>query len=100
WDGLELRGVTPGLKLLVRELAEEVDGAQFGDRGVGHASARYSWMSDTAIEPSPTAEATRLMERARTSPATNTPGTLVSSVRGSRWSGHPCSRASASARVK
>ena len=42
-------------------------------------SARYSWMSDTAIEPSPTALATRLIERARTSPATKTPGTLVSS---------------------
>ena len=29
----------------------------------GHASARYSWISDTAIEPSPTALATRLIER-------------------------------------
>ena len=45
---------------------------------------RYWWTSDTAIEPSPTALATRLIERARTSPATNTPGTLVSSRYGSR----------------
>ena len=36
-------------------------------------------MSETAIDPSPTALATRLIERARTSPATKTPGTLVSS---------------------
>ena len=46
--------------------------------------------SETAIEPSPTALATRLIERARTSPATNTPGTLVSSRYGSRLSGQPC----------
>lgn len=31
-------------------------------------------MSETAIDPSPTALATRLIERVRTSPATNTPG--------------------------
>ena len=64
------------------------------------ASARYSWISETAIEPSPTALATRLIERARTSPATNTPGTLVSSASGSRASGQPCSRASGPARMK
>ena len=46
-------------------------------------------MSETAIEPSPTALATRLIERARTSPATKTPGTLVSSRNGSRFSGQP-----------
>ena len=44
-----------------------------------HAFARYWWISETAIEPSPTALATRLIERARTSPATKIPGTLVSS---------------------
>ena len=32
----------------------------------------------TAMAPSPTAEATRLADSARASPATNTPGTLVS----------------------
>ena len=53
-------------------------GAVTVGRACAHA-ARYSWISDTAIEPSPTALATRLIERARTSPATNTPGTLVSS---------------------
>ncbi len=37
-----------------------------------------------AIDPSPTAEATRLMEPWRTSPATKIPGTLVSSKKGSR----------------
>ena len=45
-----------------------------------HWSARYRCTSVTAIAPSPTAEATRLTESARTSPATNTPGTLDS-----RW---------------
>ena len=43
------------------------------------AAPRYSWTKDTAIEPSPTAEATRFIDSLRTSPATNTPGMLVSS---------------------
>ena len=62
----------PGRELLVAQPVEEVDRAQFVDDV--HAAARYSWISETAIEPSPTALATRLIERARTSPATNTPG--------------------------
>src|SRR4051812_15135637 len=40
------------------------------------------------MAPSPTAEATRLMEPRRTSPATNTPGSLDSSGSGARSSGH------------
>src|SRR5713101_6049469 len=36
------------------------------------------------MEPSPTAEATRLTEPERTSPAANTPGLLVSSKNGCR----------------
>ncbi len=63
---------------LVVEVVEQVDGCAASARvnaALGHASTRYSWISDTAIEPSPTALATRLIERARTSPATNTPGT-------------------------
>ncbi len=77
-----LRDGCPLGQLLVVDVVEEVDGAQVGEGDPGrgaHAWARYSWMSETAIEPSPTALATRLIERARTSPATNTPGTLVSS---------------------
>ena len=77
-----LRDGRPLGQLRVVDVVEEVDRAQVGDgdRGGGaHAWARYSWMSETAIDPSPTALATRLIERARTSPATNTPGTLVSS---------------------
>ena len=35
--------------------------------------------------PSPTADATRLIEPLRTSPTANTPGRLVSSTNGSRW---------------
>jgi hypothetical protein len=78
-----LRCGAPALELGVVEVVEEVDAPEVVQRDGdfrGHAAARYSWMSDTAIEPSPTAEATRLIERARTSPATNTPGTLVSST--------------------
>ena len=44
-------------------------------------SLRYSWMSCTAIDPVPTADATRLMEPWRTSPAANTPGVLVVDAR-------------------
>ena len=36
------------------------------------------------MAPSPTAEATRFIESSRTSPAANTPGTLVSSAYGGR----------------
>ena len=42
-----------------------------------------------AIEPSPTAEATRFIEPWRTSPAAKTPGMLVSSENGLRSSGQP-----------
>ncbi len=46
--------------------------------------ARY-WCTDRMlIPPSPTADATRLTEPSRTSPAANTPGMLVSSKRGGR----------------
>src|SRR5882762_3055694 len=43
-----------------------------------------SWMQ---TEPSPTAEATRLVLCARTSPTANTPGRLVSNRKGERESG-------------
>ena len=42
-------------------------------------SARTLWQSWTQIDPSPTAEATRLTLPARTSPTAKTPGRLVSS---------------------
>ena len=42
-------------------------------------SRRTWWTNATAIDPSPTAEATRLMFPRRTSPTANTPGKLVSS---------------------
>ena len=48
-----------------------------------HVSSTYSastrWTNETAIEPSPTADATRLMLPDRTSPTANTPGREVSS---------------------
>ena len=47
-------------------------------RGCGHIPFRYSWTNWTDIEPSPTADATRLTELARASPAAKTPGRLDS----------------------
>ena len=44
-----------------------------------YTSARYLWTKLMAIEPSPTADATRFMAPDRTSPAAKTPGQLVSS---------------------
>src|SRR4029079_11452492 len=46
--------------------------------GTSYISFRYSCTNWTAIAPSPTAEATRLTESERTSPAANTPGRRVS----------------------
>ena len=46
--------------------------------------ARYSQMSVIAIEPSPTADAIRLIEPLRTSPTAKIPGRLVSRNRGGR----------------
>src|SRR4029077_12725233 len=94
--------LAPADELLVVEPVEHVDRAQLLERawlGLAHGLARYSWISETAIDPSPTALATRLIERIRTSPATNTPGTLVSNTYGSRASGHPWSRTSGPARM-
>ena len=48
--------------------------------------ARCWWTNRTAMEPSPTAEDTRLIEPLRTSPAANTPGRLISKGYGSRAS--------------
>jgi hypothetical protein len=52
-----------------------------------HIAFMYSCTNWTAMAPSPTAEATRLMEPSRTSPAVKTPGRLVSSRKGSRRPG-------------
>jgi pimeloyl-ACP methyl ester carboxylesterase len=60
--------------------------AQSAGAGIG-SSVKRLWTSWIAIEPSPTAEATRLTEPCRTSPAASTPGTLVSSESGRRSSG-------------
>ena len=54
-------------------------------RDLHHISFRYSCTNWTAIAPSPTADATRLTEPERTSPAANTPGRLVSSRNGGRF---------------
>src|SRR5580704_2445275 len=49
-------------------------------------------MNCTATDPSPTPEATRFTEPCRTSPTANSPGTLVSSRKGSRSRVHPLGR--------
>src|SRR6185503_17567983 len=58
-----------------------------GDSPVNY-SASTRCTKETAIEPSPTADATRLMLPLRTSPTAKTPGRLVSSRCGGRASGH------------
>ena len=83
-------GAVPGelVKPLVGQVCESRDSAQLaGPRR--HASLRYLCTSSTAIDPSPTADATRLIDWSRTSPAAKTPGMLVSSAYGSRcFTGH------------
>src|SRR2546423_11231743 len=67
------RGVYSGRRASYR-------GARWGQR-----SFRCSWTNCTAIDPSPTADATRLTDPDRTSPAANTPGRLVSRKNGGRF---------------
>ncbi len=84
-DQLDVPSLAEPGELVVGELLEKEKGAQLVDaafhlgcRGFGHLFSRYLCTSMTASAPSPTAEATRLAESERASPATNTPGTLVS----------------------
>src|SRR4029079_4503681 len=56
--------------------------------GDGHMVSRYMCTRLTAVEPSPTADATRFIDARRTSPAANTPGRLVSNRNGARDNGH------------
>ena len=66
-------------ELLVAQVLEQEQGPQLlRFQPFGHWCSRYVWRSWIAIAPSPTAEATRLIELALTSPAANTPGTLAS----------------------
>src|SRR6185437_9197457 len=71
-----------GMKLLVGELLEQEGGSEIVNKH--HSLSRYLCTRCTAIAPSPTAEATRFIEERRTSPATKTPGRLVSNGYGSR----------------
>ena len=50
-----------------------------GKQRPGLYSASTRWTNEMAIDPSPTADATRLTLLPRTSPTANTPGRLVSS---------------------
>src|SRR5215216_3600155 len=51
--------------------------------------SRYWWTCWMTTDPSPTADATRLTDCARTSPTANTPGTVVSNISGGRSSLQP-----------
>src|SRR6516165_4328164 len=63
--------------------------SRLGHARLLHSACKYSCISWIAVAPSPTADATRLTERERASPAANTPGMLVSKKKGSRSSLHP-----------
>ena len=75
------------LEIVLGQLGEEARAAEqldAGRRGLGgrlaaHTEVRYWWTKRTAIAPSPTADAIRLIDSWRTSPATKMPGTLASS---------------------
>src|ERR1700674_948692 len=76
------RTLTQSRHLLTRWQADSFHRWLF--RNGTHSSFRYSCTNCTVMEPSPTADATRLTEPDRTSPAANTPGWLVSSKNGWR----------------
>src|SRR5690606_3550756 len=61
-------------------------GGDLGGHGHLRGAVRCWCTSEMTTDPSPTAEATRLTDPARTSPTANRPGTLVSCGRG----GRPC----------
>src|SRR5262249_41640154 len=63
-------------------------GSDCGRIRSNHHSASTRWRNETAMEPSPTADATRLTLPHRTSPTANTPGREVSSRYGKRSRGH------------
>ena len=67
-----------------RLIVTGVGGARFlpQDSSDFNDAPSQKWAEFPAIAPSPTAEATRLTEPDRTSPAANTPGRLVSSRNG------------------
>src|SRR5262249_59027355 len=56
------------------------------------------WTRALALDPSPTADATRFWLPRRTSPTANTPGRLVSRWYGARVLGHPAALRSSGAR--
>ena len=80
--GRELLDVTPigqPAELIVGQRLEQEERLQLGGGDLtGHWVSRNVCTRVTAIAPSPTAEATRLTELARTSPAAKMPGTLDS----------------------
>ena len=61
------------------------------------SAASAAWIDETTIEPSPTADATRLIEPARASPTANTARWLLSRIPGSQPSGRDASPSMAAA---
>jgi hypothetical protein len=56
--------------------------------GMCHSARKWSWTRRIAVEPSPTAAATRFTDPYRTSPTAKIPGRLDSRNIGMRLSGH------------
>src|SRR4051812_29728376 len=91
--GLPVAGLAVDLLGDALSVTLDVERAVGAQLGVPHFefrahSASTLWTSCTQIDPSPTAEATRLTLPERTSPTANTPGLLVSRRCGGRASGH------------
>ena len=77
-----LAALTPGSPRLWRAESSKSDSSWWAQSRslFSRTRVRYSWTDRMLTPPSPTAEAMRLTEPCRTSPAANTPGTLVWNV--------------------
>src|SRR5579864_8061701 len=80
-------------ELMLTETSYSVLGARYQVLASVYLTfARYWCTICTVMDPSPTADATRLMEEWRVSPAANTPGMMLSKINGSRSSFQPLGR--------
>jgi hypothetical protein len=79
-DVIHLRATAPALQasrecMLLPALPPRL---RYQPLAAASRSAKYLWTNWMAMEPAPTADATRVTDPWRTSPTANTPGTLVS----------------------
>src|SRR5437762_12135779 len=77
--------VSTGRELAVKVKKKGFQNCQWREN---YRSSSALWTRWMAMEPSPTADATRFTLLERTSPTANTPGRLVSIMSGRRLSGH------------